>query len=111
MQALQLLPPKWLHIPYDLRWALSDRCVLSLCDWLLLQSLEHWEEVFAVLEGETLSLFTDREAAAEVRQNRTLKASTWWQKIVCNVTLGFTETNANNQSGVLQEWSKQKTPD
>ncbi|XP_038585015.1 spectrin beta chain, non-erythrocytic 5 isoform X1 [Micropterus salmoides] len=29
------------------------------------KSLEHWEEVFAVLEGETLSLFTDREAAAE----------------------------------------------
>ncbi|XP_035529504.1 spectrin beta chain, non-erythrocytic 5 [Morone saxatilis] len=26
---------------------------------------EHWEEVFAVLEGETLSLFTDRAAAAQ----------------------------------------------
>uniref|UniRef100_A0A4W6DIZ9 Spectrin beta, non-erythrocytic 5 n=1 Tax=Lates calcarifer TaxID=8187 RepID=A0A4W6DIZ9_LATCA len=27
--------------------------------------LEHWEEVFAVLEGETLSLFKDRAASAE----------------------------------------------
>lgn len=48
----------------------ADRCVLSLCDWLLLlQGLEHWEEVFAALEGETLSLFKDREAAAEVRKS------------------------------------------
>lgn len=44
---------------------LADRSVLSLCDWL--QGLEHWEEVFAVLEGEMLSLFADRAAAAEVR--------------------------------------------
>ncbi|GLD71857.1 spectrin beta chain, non-erythrocytic 2, partial [Lates japonicus] len=29
------------------------------------KGLEHWEEVFAVLEGETLSLFKDRAAAAE----------------------------------------------
>lgn len=34
------------------------------------KGLEHWEEVFAVLEGETLSLFTDRAAAAE-------RASRW----------------------------------
>lgn len=39
--------------------------VSSLCDWLL-QSLEHWEEVYAVLERETLSLFQDRGAAAQV---------------------------------------------
>lgn len=29
------------------------------------KGLEHWEEVFAVLEGETLSLFKDRAAAAQ----------------------------------------------
>ncbi|XP_054470225.1 LOW QUALITY PROTEIN: spectrin beta chain, non-erythrocytic 5 [Anoplopoma fimbria] len=29
------------------------------------KGLEHWEEVFAVLEGETFSLFNDRAAAAE----------------------------------------------
>ncbi|XP_039992754.1 spectrin beta chain, non-erythrocytic 5 isoform X2 [Xiphias gladius] len=29
------------------------------------KGLEHWEEVFAVLEGETLSLFKDQAAAAE----------------------------------------------
>ncbi|XP_029317025.1 LOW QUALITY PROTEIN: spectrin beta chain, non-erythrocytic 5 [Cottoperca gobio] len=29
------------------------------------KGLEHWEEVFAVLEGETLSLFKDRAAVAE----------------------------------------------
>ncbi|XP_026156546.1 spectrin beta chain, non-erythrocytic 5 isoform X2 [Mastacembelus armatus] len=34
------------------------------------KGLEHWEEVFAVLQGETLSLFKDRAAAAE-------KASRW----------------------------------
>lgn len=34
------------------------------------QGLEKWDEVFAVLQGETLSLFTDREAAAQ-------KASRW----------------------------------
>ncbi|XP_029982912.1 spectrin beta chain, non-erythrocytic 5 [Sphaeramia orbicularis] len=34
------------------------------------QGLEKWDEVFAVLRGETLSLFTDREAAAQ-------KASRW----------------------------------
>ncbi|XP_056282319.1 methyl-CpG-binding protein 2-like [Pseudoliparis swirei] len=34
------------------------------------KGLEHWEEVFAVLQGETLSLFRDREAAKE-------KASRW----------------------------------
>lgn len=39
--------------------------VCPLSDWLL-QGLEHWEEVFAVLEGETLSLFKDRAAAAKV---------------------------------------------
>lgn len=44
---------------------MSPTCLLSLCDWLL-QGLEHWEEVFAVLEGETLSLFKDQEAAAQV---------------------------------------------
>uniref|UniRef100_UPI0037E8FE98 spectrin beta chain, non-erythrocytic 5 n=1 Tax=Semicossyphus pulcher TaxID=241346 RepID=UPI0037E8FE98 len=34
------------------------------------KGLEHWEEVFAVLEGETFSLFKDRGAAAE-------RASRW----------------------------------
>ncbi|XP_028993920.1 spectrin beta chain, non-erythrocytic 1 isoform X2 [Betta splendens] len=34
------------------------------------KDLEHWEEVFAVLEGDTLSLFKDRAAAAE-------RASRW----------------------------------
>lgn len=29
------------------------------------KGVEHWEEVFAVLEGETLSLFQDRAAAAQ----------------------------------------------
>nr|XP_046269773.1 spectrin beta chain, non-erythrocytic 5 [Scatophagus argus] len=29
------------------------------------KGVEHWEEVFAVLEGETLGLFTDRAAAAQ----------------------------------------------
>lgn len=33
---------------------------------LLLQGLEHWEEVFAVLQGDTLSLFKDTAAAAQV---------------------------------------------
>lgn len=40
-------------------------CVSLLCDWLL-QGLELWEEVFAVLEGGTLTLFRDRAAAAQV---------------------------------------------
>lgn len=39
--------------------------ISSLGDGLL-QSLEHWEEVYAVLEGETLSLFQDQGAAAQV---------------------------------------------
>lgn len=39
--------------------------VLLLCDWLL-QGLELWEEVFAVLEGGTLTLFRDRAAATQV---------------------------------------------
>lgn len=34
----------------------------------VVQGLEHWEEVFAVLEGETFSLFKDRAAAVEVRE-------------------------------------------
>lgn len=57
----------------------SDRCV-CLCDWpVLLQGLDHWEEVFAVLAGETLSLFKDRGAAAQVptlKQNHTQR----WQQ-------------------------------
>lgn len=31
-----------------------------------LQGQEHWEEVFAVLEGDVLSLYKDRSAAAQV---------------------------------------------
>lgn len=34
-----------------------------------LQGQEHWEEVFAVLEGDVLSLFKDRAAAAQVRRD------------------------------------------
>lgn len=45
-----------------------------MCDWLLLQGLDHWEEVFASLEGETLSLFNDRAAAAEVPDTDLLSA-------------------------------------
>lgn len=45
-------------------------CVCVVCVFFnissLLQSLEHWEEVYAVLEAETLSLFQDQEAAAQV---------------------------------------------
>lgn len=39
--------------------------VFSLCDWLL-QGADHWDEVYAVLERDTLSLFQDQEAAAQV---------------------------------------------
>lgn len=39
--------------------------VSLLCDWLL-QGPELWEEVFAVLEGGTLTLFRDQAAAAQV---------------------------------------------
>lgn len=43
-------------------------CVCAVFFYIssLLQSLEHWEEVYAVLEGETLSLFQDQEAVAQV---------------------------------------------
>lgn len=39
--------------------------MFSVCDWLL-QGADHWDEIYAVLERDTLSLFQDQEAAAQV---------------------------------------------
>lgn len=49
---------------------------------VFLQGQEHWEEVFAVLEGGVLSLFKDRAAAAQVLHN-TSGLSRMFQKLCC----------------------------
>lgn len=53
---------------------------------VFLQGQEHWEEVFAVLEGGVLSLFKDRAAAQQVLHN-TPGLSWMFQKLCCTCRL------------------------
>ncbi|XP_028422093.1 spectrin beta chain, non-erythrocytic 5 [Perca flavescens] len=66
------------------------------------KGLEHWEEVFAVLEGETLSLFKDRAAAAE-------RASRWppinMDGVVCRENVYY-RRKENTFKLILQDGSQ-----